>query len=121
AGDLGGGRLFLAMEWGGDRTLGDEIRACGRLQPERALLLAEQICQALHEAHSHGVVHRDLKPGNVMLGSKGARDWVKVVDVGIASILDAEGEASAQLTRNGAILGTPAYFSPEQACGLRVD
>ncbi|HYV67663.1 MAG TPA: serine/threonine-protein kinase, partial [Myxococcales bacterium] len=87
-GELPGGQLFLAMEYGGDRTLADEIKQHGRLGFERALRITEQVCLALHEAHVHGVVHRDLKPANIMLGQKEGVDWVKVVDVGIAKILD---------------------------------
>ena len=122
-GELDDGQLFLAMEYGGDRTLADEIRLEGRLDPERALQITEQVCSALHEAHTHGIVHRDLKPPNILLGRKEGHDWVKVVDVGIAKILDSADldEKQSQLTAAGAILGTPAYFSPEQARGLPLD
>ena len=123
-GELEDGQLFLAMEHGGDTTLGDEIRKRGRFEADRALLIAEQIADALEEAHSHGIIHRDLKPPNVLLSRKNTSDWVKVVDVGIAKILDASepGErAVSQLTATGVVIGTPAYFSPEQARGLSLD
>jgi serine/threonine-protein kinase len=120
-GALDDGQLFLAMEWGGDRTLAREIRTCRRLQPQRALRIAEQVCEALAEAHEHGVVHRDLKPANILLGSKGARDWAKVVDVGIARLVDDERFGAERLTAAGVLIGTPEYFAPEQACGLPAD
>ncbi|MCA1827309.1 MAG: bifunctional serine/threonine-protein kinase/formylglycine-generating enzyme family protein [Myxococcales bacterium] len=120
-GSLDDGQLFLAMEWGGDRTLADEIRLHRRLPPARALSIAAQICEALHEAHAIGVVHRDLKPANILLGSKHGEDWAKVVDVGIARIVRDEETEAERITRTGAILGTPAYFSPEQARGIPAD
>ena len=122
-GELEDGQLFLAMEYGGDHTLADEIARRGRLPVERALGIAEQVCAALQEAHDRGIVHRDLKPPNILLGEKGGRDWVKVVDVGIAKILDDSDVemADSSLTASGALIGTPAYFSPEQARGLPVD
>jgi serine/threonine-protein kinase len=121
-GALEDGRLFLAMEYGGDITLETEIRRSGRLDADRALRIAEQVCEALQEAHEHGVVHRDLKPGNVLLSHKGTRDWAKVVDVGIARMVSAQDiGGTPRLTKTGAIVGTPAYFSPEQARGLTAD
>jgi len=123
-GKLDGGQLFLAMEHGGDATLAEAIRANGRLEVDLALLIAQQVCEALEEAHQHAIVHRDLKPQNILLARKGTHDWVKVVDVGIAKILDtpdATEPGRGALTRSGAIIGTPAYFSPEQARGLSVD
>jgi len=123
-GALDDGSLFLAMEYGGDRTLAHEIREHGRVAVDRALLIAAQICEALEEAHAHNIIHRDLKPPNVLLAQKNGGDWAKVVDVGIAKILasdDEEAEASAELTGVGGVIGTPAYFSPEQARGLTLD
>jgi serine/threonine-protein kinase len=121
SGVLDDGRLFVAMEYGGDTTLEAEIRRGGPLDADRALRIAEQVCEALQEAHDHGVVHRDLKPANILLGRKGTQDWVKVVDVGIARIVEERDQGAARLTKTGAIIGTPAYFSPEQARGLTVD
>ncbi len=122
-GELEDGKLFLAMEYGGDRTLEDEIRTCGRLGEARALRITSQVCSALQEAHSRGIVHRDLKPANIMLGQKDGQDWVKVVDVGIAKMLDASDIDDGQTLRTGvgALIGTPAYFSPEQARGTQLD
>jgi serine/threonine-protein kinase len=123
-GELPSGQTFLVMEYGGDRTLADEIRQVGRLPVARALRICEQICDALSEAHNRGIVHRDLKPANILLGRKDDDEWVKVVDVGIAKLLEKRAEkpiASETLTAFGEIVGTPAYFSPEQARGLAVD
>jgi serine/threonine-protein kinase len=122
-GTLDDGRLFLAMEHGGDRTLQDVIDLFAPLEPARALRIVEQVCGALHEAHTRGVIHRDLKPANLLVGSKDGGDWIKVVDVGIAKLLD-EAEVEAQderLTGSGVVLGSPAYYSPEQARGLPLD
>ena len=120
-GSFNDGQLFLAMEYGGKETLADVIKRDGRFAPERALRIGMQICEALDEAHQHGIVHRDLKPQNILLSKKGDKDWAKVVDVGIAKILDVDDIEAATLTRSGALIGTPAYFSPEQARGLPVD
>jgi serine/threonine protein kinase len=122
-GELETGQPFFAMEYGGDVTLAEEIERHKRLRPDRALLIAAQICEALQEAHSHGVVHRDLKPQNILLGRKDGQDWVKVVDVGIAKLLDsaAVDEGGARLTGTGMVIGTAAYFSPEQSHGVAVD
>jgi tRNA A-37 threonylcarbamoyl transferase component Bud32 len=122
-GELPDGQLFLAMEYGGDRTLAEEITLIGRLDFDRALRITEQVCSALQEAHVRGVIHRDLKPANIMLGQRAGHDWVKVVDVGIAKILDTADvdDGQSQLTAAGMIIGTPAYFSPEQARSLPLD
>src|SRR5207249_10831468 len=108
---LDDGRLFLAMEYGGSITLETEIERRGRIEPARAELIAEQVCNALHEAHRHGVVHRDLKPANILLGQKNGRDWAKVVDVGIARILESSRLAGGdpRLTGEGKVVGTPSY------------
>lgn len=113
-------RLFLAMEYGGDRTLADLVRQEGPLPSVRALRIFEQICEALCEAHAHGVIHRDMKPENVLLSVKNGEDWAKLVDVGIAKILERE-PGDLMLTGTGQIIGTPPYFSPEQGRGLPVD
>jgi serine/threonine-protein kinase len=122
-GELPSGQTFLVMEYGGDRTLSDEIRQLGQIPVDRSLRIIEQICDALTEAHERGIVHRDLKPANILIGRKNDDDWIKVVDVGIAKLLDKRGEMPERetLTAFGEIVGTPAYFSPEQARGLAVD
>ncbi|MCA9539090.1 MAG: serine/threonine protein kinase, partial [Myxococcales bacterium] len=112
AGQLDDGALFLTMELIEGRSLHALLNEDGRLPPDRAARLAEQICLSLEEAHLAGVVHRDLKPANVMVSSIGNRTLVKVLDFGVARVLD---PMAARLTETGSLLGTPSYMSPEQA------
>jgi Tfp pilus assembly protein PilF/predicted Ser/Thr protein kinase len=113
------GQLFLTMELLRGRTLASVLAQSGRLDLPRIVRIATQVCRALQAAHSEGVVHRDLKPDNVMLLEQyGERDVVKVLDFGIAKSLD---ERDPGVTTVGAVLGTPAYMSAEQAMGRPVD
>ena len=111
--------LLLVTEYVAGRTLRGEIEQ-GPLAPARALSIASDIAQALAAAHDAGVIHRDLKPDNVMLTASDAIkvDGVKVVDFGIAYV---EHPGATHLTAEGALLGTPAYMAPEQLAGGRVD
>jgi serine/threonine-protein kinase len=106
---------WIVMEHVEGRTLRDILSTEGRLLPQRALEIAVDICSALEVAHRAGIVHRDIKPGNVMLTSQGE---VKVMDFGIARAV-----ASGDLTMTGteSVIGTAAYLSPEQARGEHVD
>lgn len=114
-GSLPGGQLFLAMEYCRGRTLSKELGA-GRMSVERVVQIAEQCAAALSEAHRSGVIHRDLKPGNIMLApAPDGTDVVKLLDFGIAKV---DGKAATQT--NGWI-GTPQYMSPEQITGSGVD
>jgi serine/threonine-protein kinase len=99
---------FLVMEYVDGRTL-SAVLAEGRLDAERARELVAQAAAALAEAHAAGVVHRDVKPGNIMITGDGT---VKITDFGIARAAD-----GLSLTETGQILGTPSYISPEQAQG----
>jgi serine/threonine-protein kinase len=105
-------RPFIAMEFVDGDSLAERI-AKGPLKLEEAIRLCTQIAEALGAAHEAGVVHRDVKSGNVMLTKKGE---AKVLDFGLAKTA-----ASTQLTRQGSTLGTVAYMSPEQARGEEVD
>jgi len=107
------GRLFIAQEYVDGIDLGSALTRVGRLPARIAALVALEIARGLEEIHGRGLVHRDLKPGNVMLGRGGE---VKIADFGVA--LDARGP---KLTRTGTALGTPAYMSPEQIQGARLD
>ena len=100
---------FLVMEYVDGEPLSDRLRRAGRLAPEEVRRLMAQAALALGFAHEAGVVHRDVKPANVMIGRDGA---VKLTDFGIARALDGSGH-----TRTGEVLGTPFYLSPEQALG----
>ncbi|MCU0268359.1 MAG: Stk1 family PASTA domain-containing Ser/Thr kinase [Acidimicrobiales bacterium] len=107
---------FIAMEYVEGRSLAEIIRAEGALPPRRAAEIAADVASALGFAHRNGVVHRDVKPGNVMIDSAG---HVKVADFGIAQAFS--GSEQANLTKAGSVMGTATYFSPEQAQGRPVD
>jgi serine/threonine-protein kinase len=110
---------FFVMEHLEGRSLRDEIRAAGRLPADRVVPIAKQVLSALGAAHAAGIVHRDVKPDNIMLVSVGdAADFVKLVDFGVARNLD---DALSRLTATGALIGTVEYMPPEQAEGAVVD
>ena len=114
--DLGeaDGIKFLTMEYIEGRDLKSLLREKGRFPPQEAAGIVEQICRALEAAHLAGVIHRDLKPQNIMIGADGK---ASVMDFGIAR----SAEASEGLTVTGALVGTPHYMSPEQARGEKLD
>jgi tetratricopeptide (TPR) repeat protein len=99
---------FLTMELVEGEDLRAKIQRDGRLDPEQAVHIARQLNKALTYAHQRGVIHRDIKPGNVLIDRQGTP---KLVDFGLARVIDPDGPA---LTRTGAMLGTPDYASPEQ-------
>jgi serine/threonine protein kinase len=107
------GTHFIVMEFVDGRTLKDVIRAEGPLYPERAAEICADVCGALIAAHARGLIHRDIKPGNVMLTPDGK---VKVMDFGIARATTSE-----TITQTAAVVGTAQYISPEQAQGQTVD
>lgn len=109
------GTYFIVMEYIDGPSLSQVIRRDGPLHPRRAAELAGEVAGALGFAHSRGVVHRDVKPGNVLLTGSGQS---KVTDFGIARALSSPDE---DLTQAGSVMGTATYFSPEQAQGLPVD
>jgi len=104
---------YITMEYVAGVSLKDFIQKRGRLPEKEAIDIALQIGRGLSEAHELGVVHRDLKPQNIMIGPKGS---VKIMDFGIARSLMAKG-----VTQTGMIIGTPDYMSPEQAEGREAD
>ena len=109
-----GGTYFIVMEIIEGRSLRDILKSEGALLPRRATEIAAETAAALSVAHQAGLVHRDVKPGNVLLARDGT---VKVTDFGIARAWD----DSQELTRTGAVIGTATYFSPEQAQGAAAD
>lgn len=115
------GILFIAMEYLRGRSLEQELERSGALPEGRLVPIAAQILKALHHAHGHDIVHRDLKTANVFLvTSDDGHDLVKVVDFGIAKILSHE-TGQSDLTKTGITVGSPAYMSPEQAINKGVD
>src|SRR6185437_2011645 len=107
------GTYFIVMEYVEGRSLRDLMRNEGPVEPGRAADITAEIASALAFAHRSGVVHRDVKPGNVLITPQG---HVKVTDFGIARAGTSDG-----LTQTGSVMGTATYFSPEQAQGLAVD
>jgi serine/threonine-protein kinase len=110
-----GGMVFYVMPYVEGDTLRDRITSEKQLPVGDAVRIAREVADALDYAHRHGVVHRDIKPGNVLLTPQGQ---VKVADFGIAANPT---DAQAGLTATGAVVGTATYFSPEQAQGYQVD
>lgn len=112
------GVAYLAMELVEGRPLDAVLKAGGRMAHERILPLARQLADALAYAHRAGVVHRDVKPSNIILSEDGRT--AKLLDFGVARLGDAD-PASLARTQVGQLIGTPRYMSPEQALGLPVD
>jgi serine/threonine protein kinase len=106
-----GGNLYLAMEFIDGTTLESVLKAERRLSPARTLEIIRQVCAGLDSAHKKGIVHRDVKPGNVMISGDGV---VKITDFGIA-------RAGEVMTMTGQVVGTPNYMSPEQVVGNQLD
>ncbi|WP_370291487.1 Stk1 family PASTA domain-containing Ser/Thr kinase [Nocardioides sp.] len=106
---------YIVMEYVGGRTLRDILREGRKILPERALEITSGVLSALDYSHRAGIIHRDIKPGNVMLTPAGD---VKVMDFGIARAMS---DAQSSMTQTAAVVGTAQYLSPEQARGETVD
>ncbi len=104
---------YIVMEYVEAKTLADYLSGGGRIMPDRAVELAEAVCDALDVAHAQGVIHRDVKPANIMVTRDGR---VKVTDFGIARVMTNE-----TVEQTAAVLGTASYLSPEQAQGGAID
>ena len=120
-GETPGGLLYLVMEYVRGRTLTEVMKADAPLPPVRVAGILGQVLEGLHEAHAHGVIHRDLKPDNVLVERlRTGNDLVKVLDFGIAHIRVEEGQAGLPESPDQ-VCGTPDYMSPEQVRGLGLD
>ena len=108
------GTYFIVMELVKGRSLRDVVKSEGKILPRRAAEIATEVSSALEVAHRNRVIHRDIKPGNILLSEDGI---VKVTDFGVARAWD----DSEDLTKTGAVIGTATYFSPEQARGDPAD
>jgi serine/threonine-protein kinase len=117
------GTFYYVMEYLPGLSLEEIVGRYGPLPPERAVHLLRQVCGALREAHRSGLVHRDIKPSNILVHRDGnPSDQAKLVDFGLVQSLDPEpADGNGKITRDGLIVGTPEYMSPEQAQGLALD
>jgi eukaryotic-like serine/threonine-protein kinase len=106
------GRPFLVTEFVDGQSLGQLLESQGPLPESRALAIFKQIAETLEYAHSQGVLHRDIKPDNVMLSVTNGKDSIKIVDFGIAHV-QSQGIESLKITKSGSMLGSPSYASPE--------
>lgn len=113
------GAPYLVMDFLEGPSLEQLLRKEGHLEPKKALNVFIEICDALEHAHAKGVIHRDLKPGNIILVDNEER--VKIVDFGIAKVLPKPGAETLKLTFGEEVLGSPIYMSPEQCRGDQLD
>ncbi|TSD95892.1 Stk1 family PASTA domain-containing Ser/Thr kinase [Gordonia rubripertincta] len=106
---------FIVMEYVDGDTLRDVLRANGPIAPRQAMTWMADVAAAMDFSHRNGIVHRDMKPANVMIDKSGA---VKVMDFGIARAMS---DSTSTMTQTSAVMGTAQYLSPEQARGIKVD
>lgn len=123
------GSTFFIMDFLNGRSLAQELILNRVLDPVRACRIFVQVCAAMQHAHQAGVVHRDIKPGNIFLTQKIGKtsqnevieDYVKVLDFGIAKLSISSEDTETNLTQKGQVLGSPRYMSPEQCLGGKLD
>jgi serine/threonine-protein kinase len=116
------GLVFIAMEYLDGQDLGRTLKKTGAMDWQRARPILMQIAKGLRAAHGNGIIHRDMKPENVyLIQREGRPDFVKVLDFGIAKIINPDESGGPALTQTGMIFGTPEYMSPEQAQGSPPD
>jgi len=116
------GQPFMVMDFVSGQSLSDAIRKQGRLSVEETLKIFVQLCSGLDYAHRQSILHRDLKPSNVMLVEVEGGDIIaKILDFGIAKVLEEEDRQNLTLTKTGEVFGSPLYMSPEQGAGGKVD
>ena len=119
--DLDTGIPYMAMEKLSGSDISHLLRGLGPIPPNTAAKIAAQACSGLGQAHEHGIVHRDIKPGNLFVATSENPDEciVKVLDFGIAKLTEDATQDKEELTQTGSVLGSPHYMSPEQAQGLK--
>jgi tetratricopeptide (TPR) repeat protein/tRNA A-37 threonylcarbamoyl transferase component Bud32 len=116
------GEPYIVMDFLEGASLAEELQTVGPLDLPRFFHIFGQSTEALATAHKQGIVHRDIKPGNIMLVHTGSDpDFVKIVDFGLARLMPQEGEQDQELTRTGEVFGSPLYMSPEQWSGKKLD
>ena len=115
-GEVPDGSTYFAMEYLEGETLGARLSR-GRFEPQAVVDLGRQLAEGLAAAHAGQIVHRDLKPDNVFITRREGRDFIKILDFGIAKVIGIENK----ITRAGAVFGTPHYMSPEQCRGSAID
>ncbi len=115
------GTPYFVMEYLDGPTLGDLIKKQGSPSDARAIRMFIQMADALAYAHDQGIIHRDLKPNNIVVLSNRDKDFVKLVDLGIAKLLTPSDGEQQGLTITGEIFGSPLYMSPEQCSGKSID
>lgn len=122
-GQLDDGAAYIIMEFLDGETLHERLwHAGGRLPVELVIRYGRQIALALAAAHAKGIIHRDLKPANIMLvedPETGSKDWIKVLDFGLARVREPGDGEEGRLTQTGMVMGTPSYMSPEQVRSAR--
>lgn len=115
------GQPYIVMDYVEGRTLSEILKAEGTLSVGRFINIFSQVCSALHHAHKRSVLHRDIKPSNIMVVQDEDDESVRILDFGIAKVLNDTESGAANLTKTGDAMGSPAYMSPEQARGAKVD
>jgi serine/threonine protein kinase len=116
------GIAYLVMELLEGRTLGDMLKDAGPIDPARTVQILTPVCEVLAEAHSCGVIHRDVKPDNIFLHrTKEGEEIVKVLDFGLAKLLGEETSVDMQNLTVGRMMGTPTYMPPERLNDLPYD
>ena len=122
SGETENGLLYLAMEYVPGRDLAEILASEGPFEERRALRIIIQVLRSLAEAHEAGIIHRDIKPGNIMLTrTRDDPNMVKVLDFGIAKLTEAAQAAAHEITGGADLVGTPSCMSPEQARGKELD
>jgi serine/threonine protein kinase len=118
------GEIFLVMEYLPGESLEEVLAKVGHLPVHRTIEIFSQVCDALETAHDDGIIHRDVKPSNIMLCENDRqKDDIRVLDTGISKLVaeDEDVKSSGYITRNKEVMGSPMYMSPEQCMGKRTD